>query len=104
MITKEIYDFLEEHECKESTLRELFINPHFIDPDSCWKYIVYIHQYTKLSFDFIRELRQHTWINWNSFINDSKGNYTQEEKDKMIKHFKLVKTPAFNGNFNWSEE
>ena len=100
----EIYDFLEKYKCKESTIRELFNNPYFIDPDSSWKYVVYIHQYTKLSFDFIRELRQYTKINWNSFINDTKGNYTQKEKDRMIKHFKLVKTPAFNGNFNWSEE
>ena len=43
------------------------------------------------------------YYNWNSFINDSKGNYTQEEKEKMIKQFKLVKTEALNG-FNWSEK
>ena len=104
MNNKEIYKFLYNHKFKESAIRELFSDPLFLDPKESWKFVMYIHIYTKLSFDFIRELRQLTWINWNSFINDTKGNYTQEEKDRMIKHFKLVKTPAFNGNFNWSED
>lgn len=104
MLHMEICNFLYNHKFKESAIRELFSDSLFLDPKESWKFIMYIHLYTKLSFDFIKELRQHTKINWNNFLNDTQGNYTQEEKDRMIKHFKLVKTPAFNGNFNWSEK
>lgn len=104
MTIKERCEFLLDHNFEESVIREFFTDPEFIDSNNCWKYICYIHQYTKLSFNFIRELRQLTWINWNSFINDGHKNYTQEEKEKMIKQFKLVKTKSSIGDFNWSEK
>lgn len=103
MTITEINDFLYENIDKgESALRELFTEPNFIDSNENWKFICYIHQYIKFSLDFIRELGQHTKINWNNFMNSN--SYSQEEKNEIIKQFKLVKIPAFNGFFNWSEK
>ena len=98
---KKLLNFLQENVFKEETVREVLTNPVF--KAFCYAYQRDMLKHGKISIDFIRELRSNVKINWDHFMNDKYNHYTEEEKEKLKKEFKLV-SKRYCGNVkNWEE-
>ena len=85
---KRLLNFLQENDFKEETVREVLTNPVF--KAFCYAYQRDMLKHRKISINFIRELRSNVKIDWDLFMNDKHEYYTEEEKNKLIKEFKLI--------------
>lgn len=83
-----LQEFLEQNEWSESAAREIFTDSTFIA--FCYAYQRDLLKHTKLSIDFIREMKEHMKVRWTHFIKDKMNFYTEDEKEKLKKEFKLV--------------